>query len=70
MKRNDSCLLSKNWTILSLSAHEWLAHFVRIAQNWSAEDLLLTPTGWQFRDRPGAHRELGRHQIVPTRLRA
>src|SRR5262249_48662501 len=47
MKRNDSCLLSKNWTILSLPAHERLARFAGIAQNWSAEDLLLTPTDFK-----------------------
>ena len=50
--------MPKNWTILSLSPREWLAHFARIAENWSAEDLLLTPPEWQFRDRPGSHREL------------
>jgi len=70
MKRNDSCLLSKNWTIPSLSAHEQLVHFGRIAENWSAEDLLLTPPASQFRDRPGSHRELGCHQIVPTKFQA
>ena len=61
-------LLSKKWTIVSLPRHERLAHFARIAENWSAEDPLLTPPDWQFRDRPGSHRELGCHQIAPTNL--
>src|SRR6516225_10868474 len=30
--------------------------------------LLLAPPAWQFRDRPGSHRELGCHQIAPTNL--
>src|SRR5262249_3370004 len=34
--------MSKKWTILSLPVHERFAHFARIAQNRSAEDLLLT----------------------------
>jgi hypothetical protein len=42
--------MSKNQTILSLTTHERLAHFARIAQNWSAEDLRLTPPDWQFLD--------------------
>src|SRR5262249_12521076 len=50
--------MPKNWTILSLSPREWLAHFARIAENWSAEDLLLTPPASQFRDRPGSHPRL------------
>jgi len=58
----------KNWTIVSLSRHEWIAHFARIAENWSAADLLLAPPASQFRDRPGSHRELGCHQIAPANL--
>ena len=53
----------KTGPLFSLSRHEWLAHFARIAENWSAEDLLLTHPASQFRDRPGSHRELGCHQI-------
>jgi hypothetical protein len=49
---------------LFLSRHEWFARFARIAENWSAEDLLLAPPASQFRDRPGSHRELERHQIA------
>src|SRR5215469_10776967 len=56
--------MPKKWTILSLSAHELLAHFAHIAENWSAEDLLLTPPEWQFRDRLDSHRELGCHRIA------
>jgi hypothetical protein len=33
----------RSLTIASLSRHEWLAHFARIAENWSAADPLLTP---------------------------
>jgi len=49
-----------------LIGHEPLPRFASIGQNWSLEDLLLTSTDWQFRGRPGAHRELGCRQIVPT----
>src|SRR6516162_10255657 len=66
VRNNDSCRMPKNRTVVSLSAHEWLAHFSRSPQNWSADGLPPTPTDWQFRDRPGSHRELGCHQIAPT----
>ena len=58
--------MSKKWTMLSLSLHERFAHFARIAENWSAEDLLLTPIDWQFRERPGAH--TGHRNICPGKL--
>src|SRR6516164_11592255 len=35
-----------------LIGHEPLPRFASIGQNWCLEDLLLTSTDWQFRDRP------------------